>query len=628
MTSANVPTGTERPLAITALTALGVVYGDLGTSPLYALRECFGGEHSLRIGASSVLGILSLIFWSLIVVVTVKYIAYVMRADNDGEGGILALMALALDPARSGIGQRAILLLGLFGAALLYGDGAITPAISVLSAVEGLGVAAPGLEHWVVPITLVILVGLFWVQQHGTAKVGIAFGPIILLWFCVLALLGVVHIFAHPAVLASVNPMYAVAFLADHGTTGLLVLGSVFLVMTGGEALYADMGHFGVRPIRLAWLWLVLPALVLNYFGQGALLLTHPEAIRNPLFLMVPSWALYPMIALGAVATVIASQAVISGAYSLTRQAIMLGYAPRLRVVHTSQDEIGQIYIPSVNWALMVATLLLVLGFKTSSGLAAAYGSAVTTTMVITTLLAFVVARRRFGWSLPVALAVTVGFLVVDLAFFGANVVKVADGGWVPLLVGAVVLLMMSTWKKGRAILGERIAERSIPIEDLGDFLEKEKPARVRGTAVYLTAQPASVPLSMVENVRLNHSLHENVILLSLVFTQHVRTSVLDRLKVEKLRDGFVRVQGHYGFMEQPDVPHLLELAIAEGIDLDLEDTTFVMGRETVLSTSRQGMSRWREILFAFMSRNSTKAAAFFGMPSDRVLEIGAQIEI
>jgi KUP system potassium uptake protein len=628
MTSSNTHSGAERPLAVTALTALGVVYGDVGTSPLYSLRECFAGEHAMRVNALNVLGILSLIFWSLVVVITVKYLAYVMRADNDGEGGILALMALAIDPSRSGLGQRAVLLLGLFGAALLYGDGMITPAISVLSAVEGLGVAAPGLEHWVVPITLVILVGLFWLQQHGTHKVGTAFGPIVLLWFAVLAALGVVHIARHPSVLFALNPTYAGAFFAKHGLPGILVLGSVFLVVTGGEALYADMGHFGARPIRVAWLWVVLPALSLNYFGQGALLLAHPEAIRNPLYLMVPKWGLYPMIALGAMATVIASQAVISGAFSLTRQAIMLGYAPRLRVVHTSQEAIGQIYIPSVNWALMVATLLLVLGFKTSSGLAAAYGIAVTTTMVITTLLAFVVARRRFGWGLPAALAVTLAFVVVDLAFLGANVVKIADGGWVPLFVGAAVLLMMSTWKKGRTILGRRIAERSIPIEDLGDFLAKERPTRVHGTAVYLTAQPASVPLSMVENVRLNHSLHENVILLSLVFTQHVRTSVIDRLKVERLQDGFVRVVGHYGFMEQPDVPHLLELAIAEGIDLDLEDTTFVMGRETVLSTARQGMSRWREILFAFMSRNSTKAAAFFGMPSDRVLEIGAQIEI
>ncbi len=618
----------HAPLGVSALTALGVVYGDIGTSPLYALRECFGGEHGMRVDPANIYGTLSLIFWSLIVVITIKYVSYVLRADNDGEGGVLALMSLAGGRERSKASSRALVFLGLFGAALLYGDGMITPAISVLSAVEGLGIAAPGLEKYVVPITVVILVGFFWVQRRGTAKVGIAFGPIVLLWFFVLATLGIYHIASHPAVLQAVNPVYAVRFFQHNGSAGFLALGSVFLVVTGGESLYADMGHFGAKPIQVAWLFVVLPSLVLNYFGQGALMLENPAAVRNPLYLMVPSWALYPMIVLGGMATVIASQAVVSGAYSLTRQAIMLGYAPRLRVVHTSSASIGQIYIPSINWALMIATLFLVLGFRSSSGLAAAYGIAVTTAMVITTILSCVVAIRRWRWSIVIALLVTSVFFAIDLSFLGANAVKIPDGGWVPLVVAVAVMLLMSTWKKGRQILGNRIEDRSIPMEELPQFLEKEAVTRVRGTAVYLTAQARSVPLSLVENVRHNHSLHERVIFLSLVITESVRVSVRDRVKVEEIGGGFVRVVGYYGFMEQPDVPHLLELAIVEGIDLDLDETTFVVGRETVLSSDHPGMSRWRESIFAFMSRNSTKAAAFFGVPSERVLEIGAQIDI
>ncbi len=619
----------RAPLGISALTALGVVYGDIGTSPLYALRECFGGVHDIAVRPENVFGILSLIFWSLVIVITIKYLGYVMRADNDGEGGILALMALAIG-SEKGSAERnpAIVVLGLFGAALLYGDGMITPAISVLSAVEGLGIAAPALEHYVVPITIVILVGVFWLQRVGTARVGIAFGPIVLFWFVVLGTLGIVHIASHPAVLQAIHPGYAFGFFRENGLVGALALGSVFLVVTGGEALYADMGHFGGRPIRFAWGAVVLPALLLNYFGQGALLLENPAAVRNPLYFMVPSWGLYPMIALGAAATVIASQAVISGAFSLTRQAMMLGYAPRLRVVHTSDAAIGQIYVPSVNWALMIATVLLVVSFRSSSAVAAAYGIAVTTTMCITTLLAGFVAWRRWGWTFPAALLLTLAFLVIDAAFLGANLVKIPDGGWVPLVVAGLVMLLMSTWKTGRAILGQRIDDRSIPIAELPEFLASEDVVRVRGTAVYLTAQARSVPLSLVENVRHNHSLHERVIFLSLSFTQSPRVSVRERVKVEDLGGGFVRVIGFYGFMEQPDVPHLLDLALAEGIDLDLDETTFVVGRETVLSSEHPGMVPWREALFAFMSRNSTKAAAFFGVPSERVLEVGAQIDI
>ena len=543
-------------------------------------------------------------------------------------GLALALLALALDPRRPIGKQPIVYVLGLFGAALLYGDGVITPAISVLSAVEGVGIEAPSLAPAVVPITLAILVGLFWIQRRGTRAIGVLFGPIMLVWFLVLTVLGLGQIVARPQVLAAVNPMYAVDYFTHHGLAGAIVLGAVFLCVTGGEALYADMGHFGTRPIRLAWVGLCLPALVINYFGQGALLIAHPEAIEHPIVHMSPEWARVPIIALSTMATVIASQALISGTYSMTRQATLLGYAPRLRVVHTSPDQIGQIYMPGVNLAMMIATLALVLGFGSSSNLAAAYGIAVTMTMVITTLLAHVVAQRKWGWPLGLGLAVTVPFLAMDLAFFGANALKLFDGGWVPIAIAVAVFTAMTTWRRGREILAARFRDRSIPYSELGAWLAKEAPAQVPGTAVYLTAHPDSVPLSLIENVRHNHAIHARVVLLSIVFTQTARVSITHRLRVERLDDGVLRLFGHYGFVETPNVPKLLELALAEGIEVDPETVTFVMGRETLLATRRAGMSLWRESLFAVMSRNAQRAAAFFGIPSERVLEVGAQIEL
>jgi KUP system potassium uptake protein len=620
------PTG--RYLATLSLAALGIVYGDIGTSPLYAVRECFHGPHAFAVTEANVLGVLSLIFWSLIVVISVKYLLYVMRADNDGEGGILALMALALDPSRPVNRQWLVFVLGLFGAALLYGDGAITPAISVLSAVEGLEVAAPALEAWVMPIAIGILATLFWFQHKGTAGIGLAFGPITVVWFAVLAALGVYQIVQKPGVFAAVSPAYAIAFFMHHGLAGVIVLGAVFLVVTGGEALYADMGHFGARPIRLAWFSVVLPALLINYFGQGAMILRDPSTASAPLFRMAPDWGLYPLIMLATAATIIASQAVISGTYSITGQAIMLGYAPRMTIEHTSSREIGQIYMPTVNWGLLVVVLLLVVGFGSSSNLAAAYGIAVTSTMLITTILAYVVARRVWGWSRWLAIPLTAIFLLIDLAFFGANSLKIPAGGWFPLALAAAVFVLMSTWKRGREILAARLHERAIAWNALPAFLEQERPARPAGTGVYMTSSLDRVPPALLDNVRHNHALHDRVVLLSIELTQTARVSVKDRLVVEQAPGGFLRIRGRYGFTEHPDVPSLLKLAIGEGIDINVDDATFVLGRETILATERSGMAIWREAIFAFMSRNAGRAAAYFGIPSDQVLEIGSQIEL
>lgn len=617
-----------KSLAVAALGALGVVFGDIGTSPLYALRECFRGVYRIELDHTNVLGVLSLILWSLFLVVTLKYTVYLMRADNDGEGGVLALLALALDPKRPARRRRLVFWVGILGAALLYGDAMITPAISVLSAVEGLRVEAPALEPMVVPITVAILFGVFAVQRRGTARVAAVFGPIMLLWFALLTVLGLRQIVRRPEVLLAFSPTYAFQFFAHHHLAGLAVLGGVVLVVTGAEALYADMGHFGKRPIRVAWLLVVLPALVIDYLGQGALLLSHPEAIHHPVMFMAPAWARIPVIAFATVATVIASQALITGTYSVTRQAILLGYAPRLSIVHTSPAEIGQIYLPTINWILMAATIALVIGFGSSSSLAAAYGIAVTGTMLTTTLLAHVVARRRWGWSVAIALAVTVPLLVMDTAFFTANLFKVAQGGWVPLLVAALIFAVMTTWRRGRELLRERIAERSIPLDGLERWLESQHPVIVPGTAVYMTAHPTAVPHALIDNVRYNGSLHQNVLLLSIAFARTAHVSVAKRLEVTKLCGGMQRIIGHYGFVETPDVPSLLRLAIAEGIDADPDEVTYVLGRETLLPSERPGMARWRDSLFSFMSRNAERAASFFRIPSDRVLEIGTQIDL
>ena len=619
-----------RYTATLSLLALGVVYGDIGTSPLYALRECFHGPHAIAPTHDHVLGVLSLIFWALIVVISIKYLGFVLRADNHGEGGILALTALATPIKPTGRSERYwLILLGIFGAALLYGDGIITPAISVLGAMEGLSVATPGLAPFVVPITVGILIGLFWFQNKGTAKVGKVFGPVMIVWFAVLALLGAAQIAEYPAVFAAVNPVYAVRFFADTGWLGYLVLGSVFLVMTGGEALYADMGHFGKRPIRLVWFLVVLPSLLLNYFGQGALLLEHPEAAENPFYLLAPSWAIYPMIVLAVAAAVIASQAVISGAYSLTMQAVQLGFSPRIRIDHTSTREYGQIYIGGINWMLMVGCILLVLAFRTSSNLAAAYGVAVTTTMVITTILFHEVAVDRWRWNRVATTLLVAVFLAIDVAFFGANIIKVGQGGWLPLAIAAVIFTLMITWKRGRSILSERIQAEAKPLDEFLKEIAVNPVTRVPGTAIFMSGTASKTPPALRHNIEHNKVLHALVIFVTVKTGQIPYVADADRLEVEHFGDGMYRAKVHYGFMEEPNIPNVLEAAAGKQLPpMDADDTTYFLGRETIISTSRRGMARWREKLFALMARNATTATAYFGIPPGRVVELGEQIEL
>ncbi len=620
-----------RYLAVLSLGALGVVYGDLGTSPLYALRECFHGEHRVPGTVPNILGVLSLVFWALTIIISVKYLVLVMRADNRGEGGILALMAL-LGPGRGegrSAGRHLVLVsLGLFGAALLYGDGVVTPAISVLSAVEGLNVATPLFVPYVVPITIAILVGLFFIQKRGTGSVGAVFGPIMVLWFVTLGVLGVAEIALRPQILLALNPYHAVRFFLLNRLHGFLVLGAVVLAVTGAEALYADMGHFGKRPIRLAWFALVLPSLMLNYFGQGALLLRDPAAAANPFFHLAPPWALYPMVALATVATIIASQAVISGAFSLTRQAVQLGYSPRVQVDHTSAREIGQIYIPGVNWALMLATIALVLGFRSSSNLAAAYGVAVTTTMSITTVLLYFVERELWHWKLAPALLLTLFFLTIDVAFWGANMIKVAQGGWFPLAVAAIVFTLMSTWKRGRALLANTFGMRGLPLDIFVRDIATSHPVRVPGMAVFMTRNTSGVPPVLLHHLKHNKVLHEQVVLLSVLTEDIPVVPREERIRVEPAGEGIFRVVARYGFMQDPNTLAVLTEAEHEGLTFKLGSTTFYLGRETLLTTGRPGMARWRKALFGFMSRNARSATAYFGIPPNRVVELGAHIEL
>ncbi len=551
--------GPKGSLGVLSLAALGIVYGDIGTSPLYALRECFHGPHAIAVSPVNVLGVLSLIFWALILIISIKYLAFILRADNRGEGGILALAALvtpmqASDKTR----RRLVIMLGLFGAALLYADGMITPAITVLSAVEGLEVATPLFQPYVIPVTILILVVLFSFQSRGTARVGQVFGPFILVWFLVLACFGLWRMAQHPAVLKAINPAFGWDFFQENHWAGFLVLGTVFLVVTGGEALYADMGHFGARPIRLTWFRIVLPALLLNYFGQGAFLLTNPEAAPNPFYHMAPDWALYPLVVLATGAAVIASQAIITGAYSLTLQAIQLGYCPRLEIRHTSEQQMGQIYLPLVNWLLMISCIGLVLGFGSSSNLAAAYGVAITVTMVITSLLFFVLVKDHWRWNLAVAVLVSGVFLSIDLAFFGANILKIADGGWFPLLAAGFIFVLMTTWREGRQVLATRMKRRLIPLELFVAELLSNPPLRVPGIAVFMTGNPIGTPPALRHNVKHNHVLHETVILLTAetAETPHVRPS--ERLAVECVGEGFWRINVTYGFMDEPNVPREL----------------------------------------------------------------------
>jgi len=637
MSTSHSATGVRPKLPLLALGALGVVYGDIGTSPLYAMRETFESpHHELAFNEANILGVLSLITWSLIIVISIKYLLYVMRADNHGEGGILALTSLVPQKeSKSSNGSRrlpggrwALILIGLFGTALLYGDGMITPAISVLSAVEGTRLINPAMGDYVVPIAVVILIGLFAVQPRGTAKIGRVFGPIMIVWFATLAVLGISHIVDNPSVLAGLSPVHGVQFFINQPFNGFLALGSVFLVVTGGEALYADMGHFGRRPIKLAWFVLVMPALLLNYFGQGALLIAEPEAIENPFFKLAPEWALYPLVVLATMATVIASQALISGAFSLTMQATQLGYSPRVRIRHTSETEAGQIYVPAINWALMIACIGLVLGFRSSTNLAAAYGVAVTATMVITTLLFFVVARERLGWS-PIKAYIACGiFIVIDLGFLGANLFKIPYGGWFPLVVGAIVFTMLTTWRKGRELVADRLRRNMIPLTAFAANLVAKPPTRVSGDAVYLYSSPDQTPPSLAANLRHNHALHERVVVMSIITEQIPRVADEDRLDIVDLGDGLYRLTGHYGFLEDPNIPELFEVAAAQGLRIDMDDVTYFLGREALRVTQAPGMARWREHLFAFMSRNSTPAANYFSLPMDQTIEVGVQVEL
>jgi KUP system potassium uptake protein len=624
----------SRLLPLT-LTAIGVVYGDIGTSPLYTIRECFFGPHAVELTHDNVLGILSLILYALIIVVSVKYIAIVMRADNQGEGGILALATLMPDRSgrRQAVGRLAegrplLVLLAIFGASLLYGDGMITPAITVLGAVEGLTVATPLFTPYVLPVSVAIIVGIFLIQQYGTDRVGRLFGPVMMVWFVVIAVLGITGIAREPAVLAALYPGYGVSFFLENGWEGFAVLGAVVLAVTGGEALYADMGHFGSRPIRLAWYALVLPALMLNYFGQGALVLNNPSTAMQPFFLLAPSWALIPLVVVATLAAIIASQALISGAFSLTRQAILLGYAPRLDIAHTSRHEMGQVYVSQVNWALMFCTVAIAIGFGSSSALAATYGIAVTITMVITAILLHVVMTERWKWPPLAALAITSLFLMIDVTLMGANLLKVTRGGWFPLSVAAFVFTMMPTWKTGRRLVAERLTARAIPLEDFMAGVQALRPRRVTGTAVFMTAQPTGTPPALAHNLRYNKILHEHVVILSVVTTTSPYVAPADQITLENLGLGVFNVKVRYGFMQDPNVPEALLLAVGHGLELDPGDITYFLGRETIIVTGRRGMAEWREKLFVLMSRNAVRATAFFRLPTERVVELGVQVEV
>ncbi|MCW5300924.1 potassium transporter Kup [Herbaspirillum lusitanum] len=620
----------SQKLHIITLAALGVVFGDIGTSPLYALKECFSPEHGIAFSPDAVLGIISMLFWSITIVVSLKYVLFVMRADNNGEGGVLALMALSLRTAVNGSPRaKLLMMLGVFGACMFYGDVVITPAISVLSAVEGMDIAAPGTSHYVIPLTLAILTGLFLIQRHGTNLVGKLFGPIMFLWFISLGALGLYHILKAPDILVAINPYYAVHFMIEHSLQAFIVLGSVVLVLTGAEALYADMGHFGIRPIRFAWLYTVMPCLVINYFGQGANLLSNPEAIKNPFYLMVPDMLLVPMVVLATFATVIASQAVISGAFSLTSQAILLGFVPRMRILHTSEDERGQIYIPLINWMLLVLVVAVVLAFKKSDNLAAAYGVAVTTTMVITTMLAGVVMRAEWKWH-PVLVTLVIGaFITVDLAFFTANLLKIADGGWFPLLLGGVAFFLLMTWYSGRMLLRMRIKDDGIPLEPFVEGLLAHPPHRVGGTAVFMTGNINTVPVALLHNLKHNRILHERVFFLKISIWDVPYVSNEERLTLKDLGGNVYLLRAAFGFKEAPEVNKVLDLTSSQfGIEFELMDTSFFLARDTVVPSKLLGMSLWREQLFAWMYQNGAKPSDFFHIPANRVVELGTKVEI
>ena len=627
---------TGKRLVGLSMAALGIVYGDIGTSPIYAFKECFAPGHGAPVSASNVLGVVSLILWSLLLIVTVKYLVYVLRADNKGEGGILALLSLAFPEAKTGHRSRlakSFAAIGIGGACLLYGDGIITPAISVLGAVEGLKMAGAGLDRFILPISVIIILVLFAAQRFGTAKVGRIFGPITLVWFVAIAVLGIRGILMQPEILKAFNPLHGLSFLAGHGKIGLVVLGSVVLAVTGGEALYADMGHFGPRPIRLAWFVAVFPALILNYLGQGALLLAQPEIAAtstfNPFYQLCPQWALYPLVILATAAAIIASQALISGAYSLTMHAIQLGYMPRLVIEHTSEHERGQIYMPQVNFALMVACLGLIFGFKTSENLASAYGVAVTFTMVTTTLLFFFASQRVFGWSRLHASLVAGGMLMVEGPLAVANLLKIPHGGWFPLLIAGAMFLIMSTWKTGRRLVWERLRISAMPAVKFIADMAKKDPLRVAGTAVYMASSPHTTPMALLHNLKHNKVLHKRVVFFTICVDEDPVVDKAHRLEVERMESGFWRVQAHYGFMETPNIQAILRQCAEHDLEFHEMDTTFFLSRETVIpKADNGGMNIWQEHMFAIMVRNALSATAYFRLPANRVVELGMQVEI
>lgn len=612
-----------------ALAALGVVYGDIGTSPLYALKEVFGSpHHPVPITPDNVLGILSLVFWALMMVVSGKYVLFIMRADNRGEGGIMALMALALRNIKAGRQRNIVVMLGLFGAALFYGDGVVTPAISVLSAVEGLHVITPAFDPFVIPLALVVLILLFFIQRKGTATVGKLFGPVMLLWFGVLTVLGVTNLLIEPDVLRALNPAWAVSFLLANPKLGFLSLGAVVLVLTGGEALYADMGHFGRKPIQLAWFGMVLPALLINYFGQGALLLNNSAAVENPFYMLAPGWALLPLVILATVATVIASQAVISGAFSITMQAMQLGFSPRIKAMHTSESEIGQIYLPGINWLLLASVIALVLGFRSSSNLAAAYGIAVTGTMLITNLLVFVVARNQWGWKLWQAFFCVLPFVLIDFAFFSANSIKLTDGGWFPLVFGLGVFTVLSTWKRGREVLHQKLGQDLIELPSFIESLALGGATRVPGTGIFLTGRPQGVPRAMLHSLKHYKVLHERMVIVTVRIFDVPYVPEIDRVEIHDLGESFWQVTIQYGFKDEPDIPAALAMCAHFGLEFDMMDTTFFLGRETLIPRSNKDMAYWRVLLFATIFRNASSLTDFFKIPANRVVELGSQVNI
>ncbi len=624
-------TMSKRRTAAMTLGALGVVFGDIGTSPLYALKECFHASHGMEVSVPNVLGILSLIFWSLTIIVSLKYIAFIMRADNNGEGGIMALLALTLRTETKESHRRLFLItVGIFGAALFFGDGVITPAISVLSAVEGLSLATPVFDPYILPITITILAVLFAIQRTGTGAVGVFFGPVMLVWFFTLGLLGLVKIIEYPETLAAINPVYAIEFVLANKAAAFITMGAVVLTVTGGEALYADMGHFGRRPIRYGWFLIVLPGLFLNYCGQGAMLLHDPAAVESPFFHLVPKFLLYPMIALSTLATVIASQAVISGVFSIARQAVQLGYLPRIHVQHTSTREIGQIYIPMLNWLLFGSIVLLVLAFKSSSNLASAYGIAVTMTMICDTVLAVVVAWRLWRWNPALAMLVALPFLTLDFIFFSATSLKIMQGGWFPLLMGIVAFSVMITWKRGRLILADRLRDETMPMDMFLDSLKMGDSGLtvVPGTAVFMVASHHNVPHALLHNIKHNKVIHERIVFLTLVTRDIPFVKDAERIEIEDKGNNLFQITGYYGFKEQPNVPALLELCAPFGLHFEMMETSFFLSRETLIASKKPGMAIWREKLFVAMSRNAATATEFFQLPTNRVVELGAQVEL